>query len=94
MIRTFRHKALAELWSGKGSPARGIDPRMQGRIVRLLDRLEQAVRPQDMDFAGTRFHALKGYKPTRYTVHVNGPWCLTFEFEDGDAYGVDFEQYH
>jgi proteic killer suppression protein len=25
---------------------------------------------------------------------VNGPWCITFEFEDGDAYRVDFEQYH
>jgi proteic killer suppression protein len=29
----------------------------------------------------------------RYSVHVNGPWCLTFEFEDGDACRVDFEQY-
>jgi proteic killer suppression protein len=27
-------------------------------------------------------------------VHVNGPWCITFEFEGGDAYRVDFEQYH
>jgi toxin HigB-1 len=27
-------------------------------------------------------------------VHVNGPWCITFEFEDGDAIRVDFEQYH
>jgi proteic killer suppression protein len=25
---------------------------------------------------------------------VNGPWCLTFEFEEGDARRVDFEQYH
>ncbi|MCS3764403.1 plasmid maintenance system killer protein [Bradyrhizobium centrosematis] len=25
---------------------------------------------------------------------MNGPWCITFEFEDGDAYRVDFEQYH
>jgi plasmid maintenance system killer protein len=30
----------------------------------------------------------------RYTVHVNGPWCITFEFDDGDALRVDFEQYH
>jgi addiction module HigA family antidote len=26
--------------------------------------------------------------------HVNGPWCLTFEFEDGEACSVVFEQYH
>jgi proteic killer suppression protein len=25
---------------------------------------------------------------------VNGPWCITFEFEDGDACRIDFEQYH
>lgn len=33
-------------------------------------------------------------EPTRYSVHVNEPWCITFEFEDGDACRVDFEQYH
>ena len=44
--------------------------------------------------ANVDFHALRGHQPTRYTVHVNGPWCITFEFEDGDAYRVDFEQYH
>jgi proteic killer suppression protein len=25
---------------------------------------------------------------------VNGPWCITFEFEGKDAVQVDFEQYH
>lgn len=47
-----------------------------------------------MDFAGAQFHALRGFTPARYTVHVNGPWCTTFEFVDGHAYGVDLEQYH
>jgi addiction module HigA family antidote len=28
-----------------------------------------------------------------YTVHVKGPWCITFEFDAGDAHRVDFEQY-
>ena len=23
-----------------------------------------------------------------------GPWCIAFEFRDGDAYAVKFEQYH
>lgn len=25
---------------------------------------------------------------------VSGPWRITFEFESGDAYRVDLEQYH
>jgi toxin HigB-1 len=70
------------------------DERLNERILRLLDRLDVAAKPQDMDFASTQFHALKGFKPTRYTVHVNGPWCITFEFKDGDAFEVDLEQYH
>ena len=47
-----------------------------------------------MNLPGFDFHALKGFVPVRYTVHVNGPWCITFEFEKGDAWRVDFEQYH
>ena len=47
-----------------------------------------------MNIPGFNFHALGGFVPTRYTVHINGPWCLTFEFDAGDALRVDFEQYH
>jgi proteic killer suppression protein len=49
--------------------------------------------PEDMNVLGFDFHRLHG-RPVRYTIHVNGPWCITFEFENGDAYRVDFEQYH
>ena len=47
-----------------------------------------------MDLPGFDFHMLRGFKPPRFSVHVNGPWCITFEFEKGDAYNLDFEQYH
>jgi len=92
MIKTFRNKALADLWA-TGRTAK-IDQKLQRAIIRRLDRLDAASRPEDMDAPGFDFHALKGHKPTRYTVHVNGPWCVTFEFDDGDAYRIDFEQYH
>jgi len=58
-----------------------------------LDALHRARRPQDMMVPGFDFHALRG-RPLRYTVHINGPWCITFEFEKGNALRVDFEQYH
>jgi len=67
---------------------------MHRRILARLDRLNVAARPEEMNLPGFDFHALKGFKPARYTVHVNGPWCITFEFKDGDALKVDFEQYH
>ncbi len=92
VIRTFKSKALAELWN-KGRTAK-IAAQMQDRILRRLDRLNVATKPEDMNLPGFDFHSLTGFNPKRYTVHVNGPWCITFEFKDGDALRVDFEQYH
>ena len=92
MIKIFKNKPLAKLWE-RGRTAK-IDARMQSRILRRLDRLDVATNPEEMNVAGFDFHRLRGVNPTRYTVHVNGPWCITFAFEDGDAYDVDFEQYH
>jgi proteic killer suppression protein len=91
MILSFRHKGLKELFE-KGVTS-GIQKSMQERCLRRLDALDLAARPEDMNAQGFNFHALHG-RPLRYTVHVNGPWCITFEFENGDAFRVDFEQYH
>ncbi|CAI2936258.1 type II toxin-antitoxin system RelE/ParE family toxin [Aminobacter niigataensis] len=92
MIKSFKNKALADLFqTGKTSK---IDAKMQKRILVRLDRLDVAEKPEDMNLPGFDFHSLKGFNPTRYTVHVNGPWCITFEFDGTDAARVDFEQYH
>jgi proteic killer suppression protein len=92
VIKTFLSKALADLWS-TGKTAK-IDVKMHKRVFVRLDRLSVATRVEEMNVPGFDFHALKGYKPARYTVHVNGPWTITFEFRNGDAYRVNFEQYH
>ncbi len=67
---------------------------MHRRILGRFDLLDVVKKANDMNVSGFDFHTLRGFKPVRYTVHVNGPWCITFEFEDGDAHRVDFEQYH
>jgi toxin HigB-1 len=94
VIRTFRSKALAELWST--SRTGKIDLKLHKRVLLRLDRLNVVTAADQMNLPGFNFHALKGSVPTRYTVHVNGPWCITFEFDSvsGDALRVDFEQYH
>jgi toxin HigB-1 len=92
VIRNFKSKGLAQLWE-KGRTGK-IDTKMHARLLRRLDRLDAAVRPEEMNVPGFDFHSLRGFKPTRYSVHVSGPWCIAFEFEDGDACRIDFEQYH
>lgn len=49
---------------------------------------------RDFGHANADVEHLKGFHPTRYSIHVNGPWCITFEFARGDVVRVDFEQYH
>jgi proteic killer suppression protein len=92
MIKSFKHKALADLFQTGGSGK--IDAKMHKRILVRLDRLEVSEKPDDMNMSGFDFHPLKRFNPTRYTVHVNGPWCITFEFDGNDAARVDFEQSH
>jgi toxin HigB-1 len=92
MIKSFRSKALAELWA-KGQ-TKGIDAKMQRRVLRRLIALHSAKTPGELQVPGFNFHQLLGGAPVRYSVWVNGPWRITFEFEGGDAYRVELEQYH
>jgi proteic killer suppression protein len=92
VIRSFRNKALADHFA-TGKAAK-IDARFHKRLTVRLDALNDAKSIDDLNLPGYNFHALKGFSPTRYTIHVNGPWCITFEFTGENADRVDFEQYH
>jgi proteic killer suppression protein len=92
VIASFMHKGLRELFERDATAK--IDRKMHERIKRRLDAIDRARRPQDLDVPGFDFHGLKGFNPSRYSVHVNGPWCITFEFNGENACRVDFEQYH
>lgn len=91
MIRSFRQKGLKELFE-TGCTAK-INAKLQARVLIRLDALHAAVTLGDLVQPGFDFHALNG-KPQRYTLHVNGPWCVTFEWEEPNALRVDLEQYH
>jgi proteic killer suppression protein len=92
MIRSFRSKALAELWStGRSSK---VSAALHKRLLVRLDRLDAARNLSELNVPGFDFHPLKGFDPVRCTIHINGPWCITFEFRAGDIYRLDLEQYH
>lgn len=70
-----------------------IRPDLEERCRRRLTVLHAAEILEELHIPGFNFHGLKG-KPKRYSLHVNGPWCITFEWIDGEAFRVDLEQYH
>jgi proteic killer suppression protein len=92
MIKSFRNKALKELFES-GTTA-GINEKYHQRVRVRLDTIHSASNVKALDIPGWSFHPLKKEQAGRYAIAVSGPWRLTFEFKDGDAYRVDFEQYH
>ncbi len=92
MIKSFRHKGLERFFAK--SERKGIDAKQADRIRRILDRLEAAVRPEDMNLPGYGFHQLKGNRRGSFAVSVSGNWRITFRFDGGDAIEVNLEDYH
>ena len=92
MIKTFQSKALKELWTT--SRTAKINGRLHERILRRLDVLNTAKDVDDLNIPGFNYHPVSGWSPTRYSIHVNEPWCLIFCFLDGDVFDLDFVQYH
>jgi proteic killer suppression protein len=58
-----------------------------------LAALDTAQTVADMDIPGFRLHRLKGTQADRWSITVNGNWRLTFEFREGNAYVLDYEDY-
>ena len=59
-----------------------------------LAALDTAQSIDDMDIPGFRLHPLKGNHEGRWAITANGKWRMTFEFVDGNAYVLDYEDYH
>ena len=92
MIQSFRHKGLRRFYES-GSLA-GVQPHHGKRLRMVLAALDTAKSIDDMDIPGFRLHSLKGEERGRWSVWVNGNWRMTFEFRDGHAYVLDYEDYH
>lgn len=92
MIRSFEHKGLRRFWE-TGSRA-GIQQAHAAKLRLILQRLDAAKEVQDANFPGARLHPLKGEMKGLWSLTVNGNWRITFGFENGDAYVVDYVDYH
>jgi len=92
LIKSFRHKGLGRFFTR--SERKGIDAKQADRVRRMLDRLDAAVKPEDMDLPGYKFHGLVGRMKGFYAVSVSGNWRITFRFSQGDAFDVNLEDYH
>jgi len=92
VIQSFRHKGLRRFYES-GSLS-GIQPKHAKRLRMLLAALDTSQTVSDMNVPGLRLHPLKGEQRGRWSVWVNGNRRVTFEFRDGQAHVLDYEDYH
>lgn len=92
MIQSFRHKGLRRLY--ETGNASGVQASHVKRLRMQLAALDTAHTIDDMDISGFGLHPLKGEQRGRWSIRVNGNWRVTFEFRDGNAFVIDYEDYH
>jgi proteic killer suppression protein len=92
MIKTFKHKGLKQFFDN-GSTA-GIQSKHGKKLRMQLAAIDTAGVIDDIDLPGFKLHPLKGNRDGTWSITVNGNWRVTFEFVDGDAFILNYEDYH
>ncbi|MDD3437043.1 MAG: type II toxin-antitoxin system RelE/ParE family toxin [Candidatus Gastranaerophilales bacterium] len=92
MIKSFKHKGLKKyFYYGDIS---GIQAEHRDKIRLILSTIDSAKTIQALDVPMFKLHKLKGNLSEHYSMRVNGNWRITFKFENGDAYILDYQDYH
>ena len=86
MIESFWHRGLRELFE-TGKSAR-VRPDLHRRILVRLNAIDKAASLAVLSQPGFDFHPLRGRVPRRYSIHVNGPWCITSEWREGGSNNI------
>lgn len=86
MIGTFKDKQLKRFFE-KGT-AKGVPADDAERISDILDALDAATQPEDLNLPGFGFHPLKGDRKGQYAVTIRANWRIVFEWDDGQAIRV------
>ena len=92
MIKSFKHKGLKKYFQ-TGSIS-GIQVKHQRKLRMQLTAIDTAQEIDDINLPGFKLHPLKGNRDGIWSITVNGNWRITFEFIDGNAYILNYEDYH
>ena len=92
MIQSFKHKGLERFFlKGKTS---GIQAKHENKLRNQLAAINTATQIEDINMPGWGLHKLSGKRKDTWSITVNGNWRVTFEFENGNAYILNYEDYH
>ncbi|KLU17180.1 MULTISPECIES: type II toxin-antitoxin system RelE/ParE family toxin [Xenorhabdus] len=92
MIKSFKHKGLKQLFE-KGITS-GIPAQDAERINDRLQAIDTANEISELNRQIYKLHPLKGDREGYWSITVRANWRITFQFVNGDAYILNYEDYH
>ena len=93
MIKSFADRRTQELYL-TGTTKR-ISVEVARRAARKLEYVDLAKRLNDLKVPpGNQLKALTGNRKGQHSIRVNDQWRICFRFDEGDAYDVEFCDYH
>lgn len=93
MLGRIKHKWLKRLYD-RGDES-GFSPHDVRKLRRILQRLDDAEEPEELDIPGFHFHRLRGERSDTFAVTVRANWRVTWRVDDDKSFvDVDYEDYH
>lgn len=96
MIVSFGNKIAKDIWELEQS--KGLPKEHWRRAKALLTIMHSTYALEDLKIRGQppniRLHKLKGDRKEDWSVTIKLPWCITFQFKNGEFSEVAIENYH
>jgi toxin HigB-1 len=93
VIRSFKDRTTESLYNG--NPVRSVPADVAKRAAVKLFLIDTVTRLDDLRVPpGNRLEALKGSRSGKHSIRVNDQWRICFSWKEGDAFDVEFCDYH
>jgi len=93
MIQSFRCRETSKIFNRQFS--RKFPKEIQQRAFMKLNAIDAAVQLEDLGLPpSNRLEALKGERKGQWSIRINDPWRICFEWRGGNAEQVEIVDYH
>jgi toxin HigB-1 len=92
MIKSLKHKGLKKYFETGNTS--GIQAKHERKLRMQLVAIDTTQSIEDIDLPSFKLHLLKGNRDGIWSITVNGNWRVTFKFIDGNAFILNYEDYH
>jgi proteic killer suppression protein len=93
VIRSFKDRDTEGLY--RGVRPRSVPSDVAKRAVMKLFLIDTVTRLDDLKVPpGNRLEAMRGDRSGQHSIRVNEQWRICFTWREGDAYDVEFCDYH